>query len=185
MENEQGVAAMQKSTNVTNSGHRSSRAIVNITLFILVFVSLLGFAIFLMLGSGALNGRTDFPNEGKLIQGRASLGTKISDVSSLINFVPEVVCFNVRGGDPRLAYNASPHATRTLDISPKYIEEGYTIFLFVGKSQYYVEKFDYTDIYFDELTQSRCERISTSFTMTFKHPTNRFIHSRLSGVIDF
>jgi hypothetical protein len=176
---------MQKSANGSSSSHRSSKATLKVLLFIFVLVSLLGLAIFLMTGLRALNERADFPNEGKLIQSKASLDTRISDIGSLINFVPEVVCFNVRGGDPRLAYNASPYASRPLDTLPKYIEEGYMIFLFAGKSQYYIEKFDYTDIYFDELARSRCERISASFSITFTRPTNKFIHSRLSGFVNF
>jgi len=75
--------------------------------------------------------------------------------------------------------------TPRLEASESFLEEGFSILLFVGKSQYYVEKFEDTDIHFGELTKSGCARVSDSFSLTFKNPTNRTVYSRYSAFVNF
>jgi len=139
---------------------RASKASVLIICFV-------GGAIIAMLYfRGSTANRFDFPEESDLISRALAEHNRIDDIAATIKFRPHYFCVSVGGLDPREIFNTIVALADKIDvIGGRRYSEGYRIFLFVGQGETYIEKFDYTDLSFDQLRQDFCTPIVNSFSI--------------------
>ena len=116
----------------------------------IVLVGLVAAAGFLWTYFGNLSEKPDFPNEGNLMKSHLKQTSSSSDVSAILPFAPSIMCISASGVDPRYIPQKQLRPDERISIKPSYLE-GYLIFLFATNERFYIEKFEHTDISFDEL----------------------------------
>lgn len=128
----------------------------------------------------------DFPNEGRSIRSALRLGNPVKNIAGVIGLDPTIVCVSASGVDPRVVYAKSRLAVLRFDIKrPLSYYEGYIILLFANSTGFYIEKFDHTDVSFDELRSDQCRTVSKDFSIALSPPTNKYRYSDYSAHIEF
>jgi hypothetical protein len=136
--------------------------------------------------NGGYVDESDFPNEGHSIKAVIPKEKIIKDIGKIIGLQPSVICVSVSGKDPRAVYVTGTDNELKFEIEAlTHFLEGYNILLIANGENYYIEKLDYSFIFFSNIQRDQCRKMSSSFEMAINPPSARYPLAKYSAEITF